>query len=126
MTGAIQPGLVAVTGATGFVGAEAVRQLAAAGWRVRILTRRMPLDALMPDHPIEIVLGDLGDSDSLRRLVAGADAIVHCAGLVRALTPLDFFAVNEAGTERLLLAAAEAAPDARFIHDSFCREERTP
>ena len=118
MTGAIQPGLVAVTGATGFVGAEAVRQLAAAGWRVRILTRRMPLDTLMPDHPIEIVLGDLDDSDSLRRLVTGADAIVHCAGLVRALTPLDFFAVNEAGTERLLLAAAAAAPKARFVHVS--------
>lgn len=118
MTGPLSTGLVAVTGATGFVGAEAVRQLAAAGWRVRILTRRMPLDALMPDHPVEIVLGDLDDSDSLRRLVAGVDAIVHCAGLVRALTPLDFFAVNEAGTERLLLAAATAAPRARFVHVS--------
>lgn len=111
-------GVVAVTGATGFVGSETVRQLAGAGWRVRILTRRMPQAALMPDHQFDIVLGDLDDRDSLLRLVQGCDAIVHSAGLVRALTPLDFFHVNEGGTVQLLEAAAKAAPRARFVHIS--------
>jgi nucleoside-diphosphate-sugar epimerase len=117
MAGA-NPGLVAVTGATGFVGAEAVRHLAQAGWRVRILTRRMPQAALMPDHQIEVVLGDLDDQASLERLVSGCDAIVHSAGLVRALRPLDFFRVNEGGTVRLLQAAAKKARDARFVQIS--------
>lgn len=112
------PGVVAVTGATGFVGSEAVHQLARAGWRVRILTRRMPQAALMPDHQIDIVLGDLDDRASLLRLVNGCDAIVHSAGLVRALTPLDFFHVNEGGTVQLLEAAAKAAPRARLVHIS--------
>ncbi|MBK8157800.1 MAG: NAD-dependent epimerase/dehydratase family protein [Rhodospirillaceae bacterium] len=112
------PGIVALTGATGFVGAAAVHHLARAGWRVRILTRRMPQAALMPNHPLEIVLGDLDDRASLMRLVEGCDAIVHSAGLVRALTPLEFFQVNEGGTSRLLEAAATAAPDARFVHIS--------
>lgn len=112
------PGTVAVTGATGFVGAEAVRHLARAGWRVRILTRRMPQAALMPDHTIEVVLGDLDDPASLEALVTGCDAIVHSAGLVRALKPAEFFQINEAGTARLLDAAATAAPQARFIHIS--------
>lgn len=111
-------GTVAVTGATGFVGAETVRHLAQAGWQVRILTRRMPQAALMPDHRIEIVLGDLDDQASLERLVSGCDAIVHSAGLVRALRPLDFFQVNEGGTVKLLQAAAKAAPAARFVHIS--------
>ncbi|MBI2253838.1 MAG: SDR family NAD(P)-dependent oxidoreductase [Proteobacteria bacterium] len=111
-------GLVAVTGATGFVGAAAVHHLARAGWRVRILTRRMPLAALMPDHAIEVVLGDIDDRLALERLVAGADAIVHCAGLTKALAPLEFFKVNESGTVRLLEAAQKAAPQARFIHIS--------
>jgi nucleoside-diphosphate-sugar epimerase len=111
-------GVVAVTGATGFVGAECVRHLAAAGWRVRVLTRRMPQAALMPDHTIEVVLGDLDDSASLQRLVTGADAILHCAGLVKAPTPEAFFAANAAGTENILRAAAEAAPQARLIHIS--------
>jgi uncharacterized protein YbjT (DUF2867 family) len=113
-----QPGIVALTGATGFVGAETARHLARAGWRVRILTRRMPQAALMPDHLLEVVLGDLDDRASLVRLVDGCDAIVHSAGLVRALTPLEFFQVNEGGTTRLLEAAATAAPDARFVHVS--------
>jgi nucleoside-diphosphate-sugar epimerase len=117
MAGA-NPGLVALTGATGFVGAETVRHLAKAGWRVRILARRMPQAALMPDHQIEVVLGDLDDLTSLKRLVSGCDAIVHSAGLVRALRPLDFFQVNEGGTVRLLQAAAEKAPDARFVQIS--------
>jgi nucleoside-diphosphate-sugar epimerase len=112
------PGLVAVTGATGFVGGATVRHLARTGWRVRILTRRMPLAALVPDHQLEIVLGDLDDLASLDRLVQGCDAIVHCAGLVRARTPLEFFSVNEAGTVKLLGAAAKGAPLARFVHIS--------
>lgn len=114
----ITPGIVAVTGATGFVGAETVRHLAQAGWHVRILTRRMPQAALMPDHRIEVVLGDLDDLASLERLVRGCDAIVHSAGLVRALRPLDFFQVNESGTAKLLQAAATAAQLARFVHIS--------
>lgn len=111
-------GLVAVTGGTGFVGARCVRHLAAAGWRVRVLTRRMPRAALMPDHKIEVVLGDLDDQASLRQLVTGADAILHCAGLVKAPTPEVFFAANVGGTEHLLLAAAESAPQARLVHIS--------
>nr|WP_298684730.1 SDR family NAD(P)-dependent oxidoreductase [uncultured Dongia sp.] len=112
------PGIVALTGATGFVGAATVHHLAQAGWRVRILTRRMPQAALMPDHRIDVVLGDLDDRASLERLVTGCDAIVHSAGLVRALTPLEFFRVNEQGTAHLLEAAATAAPTARFVHIS--------
>lgn len=111
-------GLVALTGATGFVGGAIARQLSAAGWNVRALVRRMPSAALLPDHTLEIVLGDLGDRKSLDRLLNGCDAIVHAAGLVRALNPLDFFKVNEGGTQQILTAAAETAPQARFIQIS--------
>jgi len=111
-------GLVAVTGATGFVGASAVHRLARAGWRVRVLTRRMPQNALMPDRQIEVVLGDIDNRPSLERLVAGVDAILHCAGLTKALTPIEFFNVNEGGTARLLEVAQKSAPQARLVHIS--------
>lgn len=110
--------LVAVTGATGFVGTAAVHHLARAGWRVRILSRRMPQSVLMPGHAIEVVLGNVDDRASLERLVTGADAIVHCAGLTKALTPIEFFNINEGGTIRLLEAAQKAAPGARLVHIS--------
>lgn len=111
-------GTVAITGATGFLGATIARAVTAAGWRIRVLARRMPQAVLQPDHSIEVTLGDLDDPASLRQFCAGADVIVHCAGIVKALDPADFMAVNAGGTEHILQAAAIAAPRARLIHIS--------
>ena len=58
-----------------------------------------------------MVLGDLSDEAALRRLVEGADAVVHAAGLIKARRPADFLAINRDGTA--LLSAL--APDARFL-----------
>jgi nucleoside-diphosphate-sugar epimerase len=110
-------GIVAVTGATGFVGAALTARLLAEGWRVRVLTRRMPHAILNANQEIEIVLGDLGDQGALQRLVSGAAAIIHCAGVVKALSTPAFFSANAAGTE-LVMAAAARAPGARLIHIS--------
>jgi nucleoside-diphosphate-sugar epimerase len=110
--------LAAVTGATGFVGSHLVHRLAEAGWAVRILTRRMPTAALTPKAPLEIVLGDLADGDALRRLVAGADAVIHVAGIVKARHAAEFFTANVQGTAAVTAALDAAAPKARVIHIS--------
>ena len=103
--------LVAVTGATGFVGPHLVAALARRGWKLRLLIRRWsPLPSLAGVEA-EIVLGDLADEAALRRLVDGADAVIHAAGLIKARAPADFLAVNRDGTARL----SALAPEARFI-----------
>jgi len=112
------PKLAAVTGATGFIGRHVVSTLRRRGWEVRVLARRHPAELLSPYHRFEIVLGDLADLRALEKLVAGADAIIHLAGLVKALGREDFYRVNEAGTDRLLQAAATAAPAAMLVHVS--------
>jgi nucleoside-diphosphate-sugar epimerase len=109
--------LVAVTGATGFVGSHLLRRLAESGRRIRILTRRLP-ENLPPEAPIELVLGDLEDRSALRRLVTGADRIVHIAGIIKARHAADFQRVNVAGTRNVAEAVAEVAPQARVIHVS--------
>ena len=58
-----------------------------------------------------MVLGDLSDEAALKRLVAGADTIVHAAGLIKARNPSDFMTVNRDGTA--LLSAL--APETRFV-----------
>ncbi|GAA2079760.1 hypothetical protein GCM10009801_37580 [Streptomyces albiaxialis] len=68
---------VLVTGATGGVGAFAVRELAARGYAVRALAR--PESAHLAEPGAEVVEGDLRDPDGLRRAAEGADAIVHAA-----------------------------------------------
>jgi len=110
--------IVAVTGATGFVGRRLVVQLAAAGWRVRLLMRR---DPVVPEwHGIEpqIVAGDLFDTRALSRLVDGVQHVVHVAGLIKAARRRDFFAVNEAGSAALARVMAEHAPGAQLLHIS--------
>jgi nucleoside-diphosphate-sugar epimerase len=100
-----------VTGATGFLGRPLVAALDAQGFRVRILTRRDPVDPLWRDLAIEAVPGDLDDRAALSRLCDGADVLVHAAGIVKARRPADFEAVNAGGARRV----AEAARDVDHV-----------
>ncbi len=109
---------VAVTGATGFVGSHVIRRLTAGGHAVRILARRMPITALTPNRPLEVVLGDLDDLPSLHRLVAGVDAVIHVAGVIKARHAADFHRVNVEGTRHVAKALCEVSPDLRVIHVS--------
>ena len=87
------------------------RLLDADGWHVRALVRsthKGPAYATL-------IPGALEDRESLDRLVDGVQAVVHCAGLVRAATAADFAAVNDVGVERLAAAAASSPTPPRFI-----------
>lgn len=110
--------LVAMTGATGFIGRRLAPQLAAAGWRVRLLLRRDPVDPAWRGMDPQIVAGDLNDPAALRQLVAGADAVVHVAGLIKAARRRQFEAINHHGSRALAEAVQQGAPAARFLHVS--------
>lgn len=106
---------VAITGATGFIGAAVARRLAGAGWRARLLARpgsqgRLPL--LAGAQP---VIGELTDPPTLQRLLHGVQAVVHCAGAVRGATPADFEHVNVEAVTALLDALDHAAVP-RLLH----------
>ena len=70
---------VLVTGATGFIGWEVTRQLAAAGHDVRALVRRPHRAALFAGGPATIVHGNLRDPASLRAACRDVEAVVHLA-----------------------------------------------
>lgn len=105
--------LVAVTGATGFVGQALVPRLLQSGHRVRILARQLPQFAPGPAGAVEVVLGDLGQAGALDRLVDGVDAVLHLAGLIKARRTEEFFAVNRDGVSDLLAAIARKASSHR-------------
>lgn len=107
--------LVAITGASGFVGGNIVRRLVERGHRVRALVRnpaRFPALA-----SIETVRGHLGDTDSVRALVAGAQAVIHLVGIIVERGSATFTAVHVEGTRRVVTAAREAGCT-RFVHMS--------
>ena len=107
---------VAITGATGHVGANVVSELLAQGWQVRALVRDdvRALDGL----EVERVQGDVRDPDSLRPLVDGAELVFNLAALIsleaRARKGLD---VNVVGP-RNVAAACLAAGVRRLVHFS--------
>ncbi|MGH6943921.1 MAG: NAD-dependent epimerase/dehydratase family protein [Geminicoccaceae bacterium] len=106
-------GPVAITGATGFIGRRIAQRLIADGGEVRALCRRW--DQALSSGGAVLVVGSLEDADSLKRLVSGASAVVHCAGAIRAPTRSAFERANRAGTASLLDAIRTARVRARFI-----------
>ena len=70
---------VFVTGATGFIGTELVKELIAAGHQVRGLTRSDAGVEQLKAAGAEVHRGDLQDLDSLRSGATGMDAVVNLA-----------------------------------------------
>ena len=106
-----------ITGATGFVGWHVARKLLERGHRLRALVRD---PARIRDlDGIELVRGDLRDSDSLARAVEGCGVVFHVAADYRLWTrePEDMFRSNVDGT-RNLLSAARLAGVERAVYTS--------
>ena len=107
--------LAAITGATGFLGRYIVSALAARGWRLRILTRRLPDHPQLAHQKFEAVVGDLSDRGALRELVDGADAVIHAAGLTKAPSATAFRTVNMDGTVNLASAIKDSTGVRRVL-----------
>src|SRR2546427_787220 len=106
-----------VTGATGFVGGHVARALSSEGWHVKALVRHggNAHRLEMREPAVEIVPSDLARRADIANAVAGCDAIVHVAGLVKARTLDDYRQANVRSTEFLLRAARQSAPEAVFV-----------
>lgn len=110
--------LVALTGASGFIGRHLVREFAKAGWRVRLLLRRDPVIEEWREVQPEIVPGSLASRPALERLVDRATAVVHLAGLIKAATQREFLAVNRDGAATMASVARAFSPKTHFLQIS--------
>lgn len=103
--------IVALTGATGFIGSVLYQRLRQAGISLRVLHRRQG----GCESGTEWIHGTLEDRDALARLVAGADTVIHCAGAVRGSSAEHFNRINIDGSLRLVEAARSAGCCERFL-----------
>lgn len=109
--------LIAVTGATGFVGRHITTVLARRGHAIRALVRS-PLQAQrLEGLGVELVPGDLADAAALTALLRGANTVVHLVGIIVETGRATFHAVHVEGTRRVLEAARRAGVE-RFVHMS--------
>jgi nucleoside-diphosphate-sugar epimerase len=101
--------ILALTGATGFVGRRTLALALARGDRVRALTRR-------PQPVQDGVTWVEGALDRLNGLADGAEVLLHIAGVVNAPDRAGFAAGNIAGTKAVVAEATRTG--ARLLHVS--------
>ena len=106
-------GTIAITGGSGFVGKHLITHLVSQGWQVRALSRSNGAD--LPGQGEIACHGELDDTSSLEHLIQGADAIIHCAGLIKAHNRPDFFRINADATTLLARLCATSSTCSHFI-----------
>jgi nucleoside-diphosphate-sugar epimerase len=114
--------LIALTGATGFIGGYLLRELTRRGYRVRVLLRS---PAVLPANCQNAVIGDLARPINMAAALAGVDTIVHSAGLTPRMTGApdeDFRRLNAEATGNLARAAQHAGVR-RFVFLSSIRAQ---
>jgi UDP-glucose 4-epimerase len=119
------PQVIALTGATGFIGRHLLRELPKRGYRVRVLLRR---PTMLPPEASGAVVGDLAAPRNMSNALAGVHAVIHSAGLAHGMSGLpedDYRAINTEATVRLARAAAKAGAK-RFVFLSSIRAQSGP
>jgi dTDP-glucose 4,6-dehydratase len=120
---------VLVTGADGFIGSHLVEELVAGGENVRALAQYNSfnswgwLDTLPPSvlEHVEVVTGDIRDSNYIQKIVLGCDVVYHLAALIAIpysyIAPEAYVATNVGGTLNILTAARDKNVS-KVIHTS--------
>src|SRR5712691_6127069 len=117
--------LVALTGATGFIGQCLLRELPKRGYRLRVLLRR---PSVVPIDSASAVVGDLARPQNMAAALADVDAVIHSAGLAHTMSGLpedDYRMLNTEATIGLARAARRAGAK-RFVFLSSIRAQSGP
>lgn len=112
--------IVALTGASGFVGSHIAEELCRRGHTVRCLLRRTSDDRWLRDKPYEVRRCSFDDVDSIADAIGNATAVIHTAGVIAARSMEEFMEGNRGVTERMLAATGKGATSGfqRFVHIS--------
>jgi len=117
--------LLALTGATGFIGQHLLRELPKRGLRLRVLLRR---PAPVPMQSTSAVIGDLARPRNMSAALEGVDAVIHSAGFTHGMSGIpedDYRLLNTEATLNLARAARRAGAK-RFIFLSSIRAQCGP
>lgn len=109
--------IVAVTGATGFIGSQVLSLLDEEGLPTRALIRHKRNRTLTLPASTEVVSGSLHDPQAIGKLLQGARTCIHAAGATKSIGKTEFQKTNVVGTRNIATCAAEAGVE-HFIYIS--------
>src|SRR6202521_1243795 len=117
--------LIALPGATGFIGQYLLRELPKRGYRLRVLLRR---PASVPALTGSAVIGDLARPQNMAAALEGVDGVIHSAGIAHAMSGVpedDYRVLNPEATIGLARAARRGGAR-RFVFLSSIRAQTGP
>jgi len=117
--------LLALTGATGFIGQHLLRELPNRGFRLRVLLRH---PSAVPMPCASAVIGDLARPRNMSAALEGVDAVIHSAGLTPGMSGIpedDYRLMNTEATLNLARASQRAGAK-RFVFLSSIRAQSGP
>jgi dihydroflavonol-4-reductase len=106
---------VFVTGAAGFIGSHLTEKLLQKGYKITCLVRKSTNIRWINDLQVQIIYGDLLDSELLRTQIKDADYVYHVAGVIASKKKEGYFLGNHISTRNLLEAARHNQNLKRFV-----------
>jgi nucleoside-diphosphate-sugar epimerase len=117
--------LVALTGATGFIGQYLLQELPKRGYRLRVLLRR---PTMLPKGCASVLIGDLARPYNMAEALAEVDAVIHTAGIASTMSgiPEDDYRLFNTDATIGFAKAAQRARVKRFVFLSSIRAQSGP
>ena len=107
--------LVLVTGATGFLGRQVVRELLARHHQVRCLVHTPGRERIFSDRSLQIHYGSVTDLDALGAACQGVEAVIHLAAIIQQKAAATFDEINRRGTANIVAVCRELGGLKHFI-----------
>ncbi len=122
-------GSVLITGGAGFIGSHLADELLREGYRVRaldVLSPQVHPEGRAPEYlspEVELMVGDVRDSQAVRRALRGVDGVFHLAAAVGVGQSMyeiaEYTSVNNLGTAVLLEALVEKPVERLVVASSM-------
>jgi NADH dehydrogenase len=109
--------MIFLTGATGFVGSNLLRDLLKDGYKVTCLIRDRNRGRKIEEIGASVCIGDILNIDSLIKGMEGADTVIHLVGIIYERKESTFYKIHYEGTKNIIDAMKSLSIN-RYIHMS--------
>ncbi|PWU07217.1 MAG: nucleoside-diphosphate-sugar epimerase [Terriglobia bacterium] len=121
---------ILITGGAGFIGSHVASQLLSRNYKVRALDNLIPQvhgpQRLRPEYlasDVELLIGDIRDTEAVSRALQGIDAVIHLVALVGVGQSMyqisEYTSVNTLGTATLLQALSTRPVECLIVASSM-------